>query len=142
MSQLNTPDVRHDVETLYVDQILNRSEETVATPDTLKDVTGGAAKAGIKHCATAATAQVTDPIISIEAAVTVTMHTSPVEGETHLAKRKLTTGTPIVASGTAGDFWYRGSTVDTYSLGADGDQVAFYWDGTHWVVTGKDDTVT
>jgi len=142
MGQLNTPDVRHDVETLYVDTIMNRSEETVATPAQLKDLTGGAAKAGILHATTTATVQVTDPIVSIEAAVTVTMHTSPTEGETHLAKRKLTTGTPIIASGTSGDFWYRGVTASTYSFGADGDQVAFYWDGTHWMVTGKDDTVT
>ena len=142
MGQLNTPDARHDVETLYVDTIMNRSEETVATPAQLKDLTGGAAKAAILHVSTTATAQVTDPIVSIEAAVAVTMHASPEEGETHLAKRKLVTGTPTIASGAAGLFWYRGVTASTYSFGSDGDQVAFYWDGTHWMVTGKDDTVT
>jgi hypothetical protein len=73
--------------------------------------------------------------VTVTAAVTATLPTSPTAGDTYTVMRKLTSGTPTLASGTSGDFWFNGVTADTYDLESDGALVKFFWDGTHWMVS-------
>lgn len=87
------------------------------------------------HITTNTTVGNGDHIIQIETdAVTATLPGSPVAGQAHTFKRKLVSGTPIAASGTAGNFRRNGVTVASYNLDSDEATFTVYWDSTHWMV--------
>lgn len=81
-------------------------------------------------------------ISEITAAVTATLPGSPSNGETHLIKRNLSSGTPTLEDGTAGNLWKDGVTAASYDFETDGAQVSVYWNGTYWMVTGISGVVT